>query len=267
MVTASHFEILGFNAFAWSRAYGGQSRGLWDWRKHPDLMAATWRAAIEAQKDYETIWSLGLRGLNDYAYPGCEGPADCGAVISEAVGNQTQLLQEVLGKDVSELDFKFNLWVEALGMYEKGDLHLPEQTSLVLSDSGAGFIRGDADTFAHADGVYYHVQMLNGAGGQLSEFVPPSRIFDQLSSFARQARSTSIFVLNLSDLKPALLGAAAALSFVWEPAPYVVNGSLGAAKNRTADEAQAVFLEKWVGQNFAGTDAVTAAAIADLWTR
>ena len=110
-------EILGFNAFAWSRAYGGESRQLWDWRKHPDLMAATWRAAIEAQKDYETIWSLGLRGLNDYAYPGCEGPADCGAVISEAVANQTQLLQEVLGKDVSELDFKFNLWVEALGMY------------------------------------------------------------------------------------------------------------------------------------------------------
>ena len=117
VVTASHFEILGFNAFAWSRAYGGESRQLWDWRKHPDLMAATWRAAIEAQKDYETIWSLGLRGLNDYAYPGCEGPADCGAVISEAVANQTQLLQEVLGKDVSELDFKFNLWVEALGMY------------------------------------------------------------------------------------------------------------------------------------------------------
>ena len=54
---------------------------------------------------------------------------------------------------------------------------------------------------------------------------------------------------------------------MWEPAPYVVNGSLGASKNRTADEAQAVFLEKWVGQNFAGTDAGTAAAIADLWTR
>ena len=116
-------------------------------------MAATWRAAIEAQKDYEMIWSLGLRGLNDYAYPGCNGPADCGAVISEAVSNQTALLQEVLGKDVRDLDFKFNLWVEALPLYEKGLLQLPPQTSLVMSDSGAGYIRGDADTFAHADGV------------------------------------------------------------------------------------------------------------------
>lgn len=132
VLTASHFEILGFNAFAWSRAYGQESRELWDWRKHPDLMAQTWRAAIEAQKDYEVIWSLGLRGLNDYAYPGCDGAEECGAIISEAVGNQTQLLAEVLGKEVSELDFKFNLWVEALGMYQKGLLHLPPQTSLVM---------------------------------------------------------------------------------------------------------------------------------------
>jgi hypothetical protein len=267
IITASHFEILGFNAFAWSRAYGSQSRQLWDWSKHPDLMAATWRAAIEAQKDYEMIWSLGLRGLNDYAYPGCEGPVDCGAVISEAVGNQTELLQEVLGKDVSELKFKFNLWVEALPLYEKGLLQLPPQTSLVMSDSGAGFIRGNADTFAHADGVYYHVQMLNGNGGQLSEFVPPSRIFEQLSSFARQARSTDIFVLNLSDLKPALLSAAAALAFVWEPLPYLVNGSLGAKVNQTADEAQSAFLVKWVAQQFTGADATTAAAIGELWRR
>lgn len=65
-----------------------------------------------------------------------------------------------------------------------------------------------------------HVQMLNGAGGQLTEFVPPSRIFEQLSNFAEKARSTSIFVLNLSDLKPCLLSAAAALSFAWDPTTY-----------------------------------------------
>ena len=47
----------------------------------------------------------------------------------------------------------------------------------------------------------------------------------RLSSFVQQARSTSIFVLNLSDLKPAVLSAAAALSFVYDPAPYMVNAS------------------------------------------
>ena len=60
------------------------------------------------------------------------------------------------------------------------------------------------------------------------------RIFEQLSSFIRQARSTSIFVLNLSDLKPAVLSAAAALAFVWDPSPYVVNSSVDGVPNRSA---------------------------------
>ena len=46
-----------------------------------------------------------------------KGPTGCGAVISEAVANQTHMLSEVTGMPIEELDFKFNLWVEALGMY------------------------------------------------------------------------------------------------------------------------------------------------------
>lgn len=46
-------------------------------------------------------------------------------------------------------------------------------TSIYRSDSGAGFIRGDAETFAHADGVYYHVQMLNGASSN-PHYTPPA---------------------------------------------------------------------------------------------
>ena len=47
------------------------------------------------------IWSVGLRGLNDYAYPNCKetdpGPQGCGEIISQAVANQTQLLVEATG--------------------------------------------------------------------------------------------------------------------------------------------------------------------------
>ena len=68
-----------------------ESTNYWDWGKHPDLMSHVWKATIAAQKDYEMIWSVGLRGLNDYAYPNCKeedpGPTGCGAVISEASYN------------------------------------------------------------------------------------------------------------------------------------------------------------------------------------
>eukprot|EP00041_Stephanoeca_diplocostata_P010786 m.172763 g.172763 ORF g.172763 m.172763 type:complete len:569 (-) comp18292_c0_seq6:430-2136(-) len=271
IITASHFEILGFNAFAWSQAFQGAARELWDWTEHPDLMGHVFEATIAAQRAYEMIWSVGLRGLNDYAYPNCDnadpGPLGCGAIISQAVGNQTQLLSQLTGQPVSEIKFKFNLWTEALGLYQKGLLKLPPQTSLVMSDSGAGFIHGDDDTFHNADGVYYHVQMLNGYGGQLTEFVPPSRIFEQLSTFCARARSTSIFVLNLSDLKPAVLTAQAALQFVWNASVYAVNASVPGTVNRTADEAQAEYLQAWVAQQFRGADTSTQASIASLWSQ
>ena len=47
-------------------------------------------------------------------YPNCDahasGPMSCGEIISQAVGNQTELLMEATGKTLEELDFKFNLW-------------------------------------------------------------------------------------------------------------------------------------------------------------
>lgn len=108
-----------------------------------------------------------------------------------------------------------------------------------------------------------------GAGAYVpeAEVLPPPAVattcgrYDRphsvVSSFAQQARSTSIFVLNLSDLKPAVLTAAAALSFVWDMSPYEVNSSTPGVPNRTADEAQALFLDGWVVQQFTGADAPT----------
>jgi hypothetical protein len=102
----------------------------------------------------------------------------CGAVISSAVANQTALLAAATGKSVDELDFKFNLWVEALPLYQKGLLKLPKRTSLVMSDAGAGYIEGDAATFAAADGVYYHVQTRPcDSGPQKNCFWGPRRNF------------------------------------------------------------------------------------------
>lgn len=54
-----------------------------------------------------------------------------------------------------------------------------------------------------------------------------------------------------------MLTAAAALSFVWDMSAYEVNSSTPGVPNRTADEAQGLFLDGWVVQQFAGADAPT----------
>jgi len=44
--------------------------------------------------------------------------------------------------------------------------------------------------------------MYNYAANQLTEMVPVSRIAQQLLNVVTNSKSTDIFVLNLSDLKP-----------------------------------------------------------------
>ena len=55
-------------------------------------------------------------------------------------------------------------------------------------------------------------------------------------------------------------------AFVWDPNPYMVNSSTPGVPNRTAAEAQALFLEGWAEQQFTGADAGVARQVQALWT-
>ena len=86
-----HYDLVGGNVYSWPLPSSD-----WDWIRDPGSIAAMWRASIEAQKDIpEVIWSVGLRGLNDEAYPCTLSKAACGAQISEAMGNQTAWIRAV----------------------------------------------------------------------------------------------------------------------------------------------------------------------------
>lgn len=62
--------------------------------------------------------------------------------------------------------------------------------------------------------------MYNYAANQLTEMVPVSRIAQQLLNVVTNSKSTDIFVLNLSDLKPVPLTTAAVFDLIWNPAPW-----------------------------------------------
>ena len=56
---------------------------------------------------------LARAGLNDYSYP-CSSIADCGAVISQAMGNQTQWVRQ----RQPDADIVTYLWDEGLKYLE-----------------------------------------------------------------------------------------------------------------------------------------------------
>lgn len=64
--------------------------------------------------------------------------------------------------------------------------------------------------------------MLNGKANQLTEMVPIARIFGSITNFVSK-NATSLFVLNVSDLLPYVLGILANFRAIYSPELYSCN--------------------------------------------
>ena len=103
----------------------------WDWEHEPQAMAHMWKASIDAQKNFEVVWSVGLRGLTDSEYTACgDDLHKCAAAINEAVGNQTAWIREAQKNWNSTMIFY--LFGSAAQMMNKGLLKLDEDVHFLL---------------------------------------------------------------------------------------------------------------------------------------
>jgi len=218
-VSQSHFEIVDFGAFMWLDG-DVAPRDLYNWTTNPDGMAHTWRAAIAANADKDMIWTVGLRGLWDYKYcPPTYTPAQCGAMLSSAIGNQTAWIREAQ-PDAKIITY---LWSELLGLFKSGVLKIPAGVKVVFTDAGKGKI-GGLDDVHLADGLYYHTMMLDGSSNQITEMVSPALAFSQLWQLVANASSLYYLVDNVSDMLPVPISTSAVLKFAWDPSPFTAKG-------------------------------------------
>lgn len=69
-------------------------------------------------------------------------------------------------------------------------------------------------------GLYYHVMMMDDIANQLTEAVPPHRIFQEIGNFYRRG-VVNYTIINVSDVRPVPLSLEAIMRFLWDPEPYV----------------------------------------------
>eukprot|EP00039_Didymoeca_costata_P032960 m.40100 g.40100 ORF g.40100 m.40100 type:complete len:827 (+) comp9627_c0_seq1:100-2580(+) len=255
VVSQSHFEILGFGAREWLDAHPAP-RSTYNWTAHPDLLAHVWEAAVDAQSDKEVIFTVGLRGLWDYEYCGRDTtPAECGAIISSAISNQTSWIKEKYAGNPWPTRIITYLWDEGLSLFKQGFIKVPEGVKVIFTDEGKGYI-GGLDDLKYAHGLYYHTAMLDGSSNQISEMIPPSRIFAQLAAFIKNCSDTYYFVDNVSDLFPVLLSTEAAMKFAWDPTPYLSNDT---------NATQLAFFLQWSKRQFGDKAADDIAQVYNMY--
>ena len=209
VVTSHHYNILGTSPVAQMVAYWFPEP--YNYQERPDAMMFAWEAAVKAQADYEALFTVGLRGEGDRTAE-CTGPCtvdDRAAHAQWAIVNQTQMVR----KHRSDPLFLAWLWSEGLSFLESGILKVPDNTTLVFTDGGDSHVRG-LEYATNGAGIYTHVAMLDGQANQLTEMVPPSRIFGSMTNFVAK-KATKIFILNVSDLVPYLMTTLAYFRAAW----------------------------------------------------
>jgi len=218
IASQQHFTLLGTNTWRWPAGIP------YSFDKNPEMQDHVWKACLAAYSGRETVWTIGYRGLNDYAFwrdePDFNTTESRCKLISDAMAHQADIVRSTPGR---ENDFCATyLWAEMLDLYLSGELVIPANTTKVFADKGGSgsFDPRIFDLVQENDGQYYHVQMESPKHmSQLTEMVPPSTFFGALRKFVAK-KATSIFMLNLSDLKPALFSVDYIMRYLWNPSTY-----------------------------------------------
>jgi hypothetical protein len=87
--------------------------------------------------------------------------------------------------------------------------------------------------------------MLNGVANQLTEMVPIGRILGSIAKFV-QKKATSLFVLNISDLLPYIMGTLANFQAIYTPSAYFCNQTV----HNGCDQRQMTWIAQWSASTF-----------------
>jgi len=289
IIAQHHILVMGLNTYQWPEEVP------FSFAKHPEILECYWQTCVDALKDKEVVWSVGYRGKFDRPFwveePEIATPQARGEVISRAIAKQV----EIIRRAQPDAAIIANMWEEGANLYRQGVITLPPGVTLVWPDDGTGLMRenglahilgvtGIRDAAARSSvhgaaaanhhsvaeaeitamptrqpqagqGMYYHTAMLSWWFNQLSEMVPPARIYQELGRFIR-AGATEYFLLNLSDVRPVPLGTDCAMKLAWDAAPY---------RDRTDAENQTAFLLDWCRRQYGAAVAPQVAALYEKY--
>ncbi len=228
-VSQHHVEPLGVSHFTWPdywlrRGCAQEELPVFSFASQREKAVECWRHYVQKWAKYgDVVWQLGLRGKADR--PVWENDstgasrAQWGAVISDAVRTQYEIVREFAGKDAVT---GFTLWMEGSALYREGLLTLPEDTLLIYSDTGpTQMLSADFYTVPHTGrdaGLYYHVAYW-GDGPHLAMGTDLRKMLFNYR-LVTEAGGTVYSILNVSNVREHLPVIAANARIVWDISRY-----------------------------------------------
>ena len=226
----------------------------YDYGKNPDGVRAYWEERARTNGAYESIWTLGMRGIHDSGMQGASDMPTRRKFLESIIADQRAMIARHVSPQVEHVPQVFTPYKEVLDIYRAG-LAVPDDVTLMWPDDNFGYIRrfptpGERKRSGGA-GIYYHLSYL---GAPLSYLwlstTPPALIAEEMGR-AYDLGAQRMWIANVGDIKPAELATDYFLSLAWDVPGTRALGVDG-------------WIRRWARENIApGEDDAIAAVLAE----
>lgn len=202
VVGTSHAEpMLRNNVGEWKN----NERGSFNFFTNRDNVLNYWDERVDASKNYESIYTLGMRGIHDSGMVGASSMAQQIEALEELIGEQRNMLSKYVNNDVTRVPQAFTAYKEVLDIYDRG-LKLDDDITLVWPDDNYGYIQRlsnkEEQQRSGGSGIYYHISYWGRPHDYLwINSTHPSFIREEMIKAAWH-KANDIWVVNVGDLKP-----------------------------------------------------------------
>lgn len=211
---SSHCEqMLRNNVGEWKKEYGE-----FNYVDNRSTMLKYWAERLQTNGKYENTYTLGIRGLHDYAMAGATTLHDRTVYTQRAIDDQRELLAKYVGGDLKKIPQVFCAYKEVLPVYLNG-LHVPDDVTLMWADDNHGFIRQlstpEEQKRQGGAGVYYHLAYHGDPESWLwLSSISPSLVAYEMTK-AYDYGANRIWIFNVGDIKPAEKEITFAMEMAW----------------------------------------------------
>jgi hypothetical protein len=247
----SHVEMmLRSNPHEWD----SKTMGPYNFVTNRERMLRYWDEAVEKYGKFENVYTVGLRGADDYPMAGADTPQGMAKILEEVFAEQRKILEKRLGKPADKIPQVFTPYKEVLPAYDAG-LKVPDDVTLAWPDDNFGYIRrlSNAEERARAGGagVYYHISYWGGPMAYLwLASTHPALLWEEMSK-AYRFEARRFWILNVGDIKPGEYLTQLFMDIGFDAEAFPDTASVRA------------HLKRWAGENFGPANAQ---AIADtMW--
>ncbi|MDF2803640.1 MAG: Ig domain protein group 2 domain protein [Anaerocolumna sp.] len=251
---SSHCEqFLRNNNMEWPnwKTANNEPNAEYDYTVSPQQVLQYWRDSTTNNKNYESQWTVGMRGahdepfttknINNGSFPGSTELDKKVNLLGKIIQDQQAMMREVLGEEEYQKAFQMLIpYKEVLPLYNAG-LEVPDNVTTMWVDDNHGYVRrlpNEAERQrSGGHGLYYHVSYWAPADQSYLWFgTAPLALMGQELQKSYESGIQKAWILNVGDIKPLEGEMEFFIKYGWDVNKYENNSNK--------------FLQEWMSRDF-----------------